>query len=118
MCCASCGPDGRLSRRLLKRASSPREGGAALAGVVRRQMDRIESRQASFLAAPALTRRKQKMEKERVQRRREAGCSDPESYVPLDWAEPVGGDVHEIPELRAVGTDVASSTAQQSFACR
>ena len=77
-------------------------------------MERIDSRQAGFLAAPALTRRKQKMEKERVQRLREAGCSDPESYVPLDWAEPVGGDVHEIPELRAVGTDVASSTAQQS----
>ena len=66
-------------------------------------MERIDSRQAGFLAAPALTRRKQKMEKERVQRLREArGCSDPESYVPLDWAEPVGGDVHEIPELRAV----------------
>ena len=37
--------------------------GSGAAAWLQRQMERIESRQASFLAAPALTRRKEQMEK-------------------------------------------------------
>ena len=66
--------------------------GSGAAAWLRLSMERIESRQASFLAAPALTRRREKMENERKQRLREAGCTDPDSYLPLDWAEPVGSD--------------------------
>ena len=52
--------------------------GSGAAAWWRLSMERIESRQASFLAAPALTRRREKMENERKQRLREAGCTDPD----------------------------------------
>ena len=46
-----------------------------------KNMDRIEARQASFLAAPALTRRKEQMEKER-KRLREAGAARSSLEIP------------------------------------
>ena len=101
-----------VARPPLKKISQARlvvkRRGSGAAARLQRQMDRIEARQASFLAAPALTRRREKMENERKQRLREAGCTDSESYLPLDWAEPVGSDVHEIPELRAVTESAAA----------
>ena len=65
------------------------EKGERRCGVVQRQMERIESRQASFLAAPALTRRREKLENERKQRLRAAGCTDPDS----EMSTPLGGQI-------------------------
>ena len=70
--------------------------GEKMAGI-----ERLQARLSNFLAAPALARQREKEETERVQRLREAGVTNPEEFLPEDWAEPVGEDVQVVPELLA-----------------